>query len=617
MLVNIIQTFDEGSRRWFAGESQDVPREVALRWVVDGKAAAATGGTQDAPRWFSGPQSGYRTVLFGDSMTSQYYVDSLPSAASYNPDTGLLTLTQSGHQLASGWPMDLFHRGYPSLRAHRRLPVSVVNSSTWTVQLNPSEHSDLPSGALAGGIFARAPHRIASNGMFTWLQILSGQRFNVVYNGAQSGDITTDALARIERHCLVYRPDVVFMQIPGINDTTPNEASWPDAEILENQKLICRRILDVGACMVLLNMTPCAAGQVRATKQNTARVRRINDALFEWARDYPGIIRFDAFRQIVNPADTDGLAHGSLLHPTDFIHYSVRGAHKVAKALWAQIQHRFPAPADSLPVSVIDSFGGAAITLTSPTRAGGVVSSATTAHGFRDGERAKVTGGTGNVFNDYVTVRVSGVNACSFEHAGPDGAIAGTVLLSRCSQLQVNPTLTVTTGGTLAGGATGTAPAGTRVNILAGSPTAVASAQARADGFGNDLQVVITPAAAGNRVEITLAGTTSTLVNVVKGGRRYRFACHVSLAGVVASNLEEFNPQLFFTVAGASHNAHAMDTYNTAMIDEDWTGVVQTAEIVMPPGEVTNFTWNITPRFSAAGSALTIRIGRLSLVEVE
>ena len=47
MLVNIIETFDEGRFRWFAGDNPDVARDVAARWIADGKATADADGAQD------------------------------------------------------------------------------------------------------------------------------------------------------------------------------------------------------------------------------------------------------------------------------------------------------------------------------------------------------------------------------------------------------------------------------------------------------------------------------------------------------------------------------------------------------------------------------------------
>lgn len=562
--------------------------------------------------------SGYKTVLFADSMTSQHYVDTTPTC-SYAAATGVMTLTLSAHALPTGWPVDFYHRGYAALTAHVRKTVTRIDANTFSIQLDPGL-SGVPDGALTGTGFARMPHRLASNGFFTWLQIASGWRFNLVYNGAQSGDRTDDNLARLQRDCLDYEPHVVFMQTAGINDMGNGTPDRDEETIFAAQKEIIRQILAVGARVVLLGMTPVASGESRATLQNMARVRRLNRRLEDWTKDYPRIVYFDSHRLIVDPTNTTGLADANLVKSTDFIHYSIRGAKKVADALWTQIEPLFPAPGDTLPTSAVDSMLTASVTLTSPTRSGNTVTSATTAHEFRTGERVKVYGGTSAVLNDYTTVTRIDADNLSFpvETAGADGAITGTVRLTRGRNMFGNPLLLTASGGTTSSPVTGTTAALVRTRVLAGSPTAVASVVARSDGFGNNQRLVITPAAADNRCSIELENSTTALVAQVKGGRRYFFQAHVTMTGVAGSNLSEMGFRLFMQWDGNNHSAFALDTYDSAPLNADWSGHVRTAEITLPVGvTVTQFYFEVAPRFSAAGTALTLEVGRIELVELE
>lgn len=562
--------------------------------------------------------SGYKTVLFADSMTSQHYVDTTPTC-SYAASTGVMTLTLSSHALPTGWPVDFFHRSYAALTAHVRKTATRIDANTFSIQLEPNL-SGVPDGALAGTGFVRMPNRLSSNGFFTWLQIASGWRFNLVYNGAQSGDRTDDNLARLQRDCLAYAPHVVFMQTAGINDMGNGTPARDEETIFAAQKEIIRQILAVGARVVLLGMTPVASGESRATLQNMARVRRLNRRLEDWAKDYPRIVYFDAHRLIVDPTNTTGLADANLVKSTDFIHYSIRGAKKVADALWTQIAPLFPAPGDTLPTSAVDSMLTSSVTLTSPTRSGNTVTSATTAHGFRTGERVKVYGGTSTVLNDYTTVTRIDADNLSFpvETAGADGGITGTVRLTRGRNMFGNPLLLTASGGTTSAAVTGTTAALVRTRILAGSPTAVASVVARSDGFGNNQRLVITPAAADNRVSIELENSTTALVAQVNGGRRYYFQAHVSMTGVSGSNLSEMGFRLFMQLDGNNHSAFGLDTYDSAPLNADWSGHVRTAEITLPAGvTVTQFYFEVAPRFSALGTALTLEVGRIELVELE
>ena len=47
MLVNITEYFIEAGREWKVGQNPDVPREVAARWIADGKATADTDGARN------------------------------------------------------------------------------------------------------------------------------------------------------------------------------------------------------------------------------------------------------------------------------------------------------------------------------------------------------------------------------------------------------------------------------------------------------------------------------------------------------------------------------------------------------------------------------------------
>lgn len=47
MLVNITEHFIEAGREWQVGQNPDVPREVAARWIADGKATADTDGARN------------------------------------------------------------------------------------------------------------------------------------------------------------------------------------------------------------------------------------------------------------------------------------------------------------------------------------------------------------------------------------------------------------------------------------------------------------------------------------------------------------------------------------------------------------------------------------------
>ena len=566
--------------------------------------------------------AGYRTVLFGDSMTETEYGMDVASSASYDTASGVLTVNYTNHQYATGWYTRLFNRGYASLLKGRVLPVTRVTANQFTVQLEPNL-TGLPNGVLSGTTQLRNFAWRGIEGFVTWFNMASGWRFNTVFNGAQSGDTTADALARIDDDCIAYKPQVVIMQIPGINDCSAGNGPIPEETTWTNQKAIIDKIAATGTTLILLNVTPVATGEGagRATLQNMQRVIRLNRRLADYCAKKAGVVLFDAWGQVVSPTDTTALAAtGVLRNAADAIHYSQRGGRLIGEALWQQVKNYFPSFPDSLPKSVVDSYVGGAATLTSATRSGGIVTGVLTAHGFNTGDVVKVTGGTSTVFNDYVTLTRIDSASLSFPSAGADGALTGTILIGRNNNLIAKPLAEVATGGTVAAPATGTAASGRRVEATNGTPTMVASVVANAAGFGNDQRVVITPAAANDQVRVGMdfADYTTNVPAVVKGGRSYFAEGFVTLSGVSGSNLNEIRFNIEAIVDGVTYQAYGSIGYALgATINTDWSGHMRTAQIVLPAGVCTKMSAFIHVRFSAAGTALTLQLGRLALREVD
>lgn len=565
---------------------------------------------------------GYRTVLFGDSMTETEYGMEVASSSSYDATTGIWTINFTGHQYATGWNTRIFNRNYASLLKGRILPVTRINANQFTVQLEPNLPG-VTNGTLFGTTQVRNFAWRGVEGFVTWFNMASGWRFNTIFNGAQSGDTAPDALARVDADCLAYSPQVVLMQMPGINDVSVGNGPVPENVTWDAQKAIIDKIVGSNATLILLNVTPVATGEAagRATLQNMQRVIRLNRRLADYCSTKPGIILFDVWGKVVDPTNATGLAAANILrNAPDAIHYSQRGGRMIGEALWAQVQQYFPNNPESLPKSITDSFIAGAVTLTSASRLNGVVTGVLAAHGFNTGDSVKVTGGTSTVFNDYVTLTRVDSASLSFPSAGADGAVTGTILIGRNNNLIVNPLADVVTGGTVAAPATGVAATGRRVEALSGSPGMVASVVANAAGFGNDQKVVITPAAANDQVRcgMNFADYTTNVPAVVKGGRSYFAEGFVTLANVAGSNLSEIRFNLETIIDGVTYQSYGSIGYALgATLNTDWSGHMRTAQIVLPAGVCTKMAAYIHVRFAAAGTAMTLQLGRFALREVE
>ena len=572
--------------------------------------------------------SGYRTALFCDSMTDTFNTIVVPTGLSYDSATGIMTVTYAGHQQATGWYVNFWHRGYASTIKNFRCQVTVVDANTFTIQL-PAGLSGVPSGTVStSGAQYRPDSWQSAQAFVTWLQAASGWRFNIVYNGAQSGDTTQNALDRIQRDCLAYNPHVVIMQMVGINDMSVGNGPIDEETIHSNRKLIVDKILATGAKIILLSTTPVYTGEARGTIQNMSRVIRLNRRLKSYVQAKPNVVWFDAWKQVVDPASTTGLALANMLRTTDNIHYSMRGGKKIADALWAQISSLFPTDFSTLPVSTIDNYTSAQVTLTSVSRTANVIAATCTGHGFLTGEYAKVTGGTSEVLNAWATVTKIDANTISFQSSGADGPITGTIYLSRNNNLFDNPVLATATGGTLfpvAG--SGTMAGGSvaanhlKVIISSGTPAVTASVVSRSDGFGSDQQIVITPAANNDQVtvEADFALASTLWPTVVKAGRTYVAECECTMTGVSGSNLSEIRWNIAAVVGGTTYQTYALNGYaDGATLNSDVTAAhLRTASMILPSGTCSNIKFQFVARFSGAGTALTVKIGRINFVEVD
>lgn len=560
-----------------------------------------------------------KTVLLGDSMVDTYETSFSGITGTYTPATGALSLAVTGHQQAVGWYVVVWNRNYASTLKFFRVPVVTVTDANNIVVNVGANLSGLP--ASDANWFVRIESWRSGQAFVPWLQCASGQKFNIVYNGAQSGDTTQNTLDRLSRDCFAYTPSVVIMQIPGINDTSSGNGNIKDTTIFANQCSLVDQICATNAILILLSMTPLASGDGRSTLQNMMRVIRLNQQLRDYVKSKPNVIWFDAFRRIVDPANATGLAFANFVRTTDKIHYSMRGGKLIADALWSQISSRFQSDFSTLPTSVIDCFTNSGYALTSVTRSGGIVSATCTAHGISTDETRKVVGGSAS-FNDYVVVTSTGTNTLTFPLAGADGSITGTITISNSRNLHDYPTLATTSGGTLVAGSgtsTGTAAAGIRVNNTAGTPGCVSSVVSRSDGYGNDQQVVITPASASDVVQISndFAQYSTQLPSHVLAGRTYVAEFELTMTGVSGSNLTEIRPTVSITVGGTTYIAYALNGYaEGANLNSDVTAAhIRTAPLLLPAGAVTAVQWTLALRFSGAGTALTVKVGRINLTE--
>lgn len=572
---------------------------------------------------FVGPR-GARTVILMDSMSSQYHPDMSITTASYAAATGVLTLTKASHGIADTWPVDLFHThaGYPSLREHLRRSITRIDADNFSVQLDPNL-PDLPNGTLSAGgtCFTRLTHQFGSNSWILRVQQLLGWPFDIVANGAQSGDTTADVLARLDDYVLRHRPQVVIGQAAGINDfavaTSTVEAVWT------RLRAIFDRLIEQQIFIIMGTVTPCRTPEtLRVGKQNGRRVVELNRLIRQYLTRAHGIV-LDHYREVVDNDDAEGEADTGRLKTNDGVHYSNPGAFRVARADAPKISPLFPGRFDSLPTALVDCYANSAVTASSVTITDGVATFNSNAHGFRVGEKPRIAGGTPAALNGRVTILSATANAFTFATAAT-GTVTGTVTASGSRNLFPNPILTTASGGATQNGITGTVASGLRArNAAAASITAVASVIAHPDGHGNVQQLDIT--ACANTDLPSFYTEPQSLVNgLLEVGKTYMFECwaRVTCADWPSNQVHDLVATLNIAIDGVTYQLDTRDAAasDAPAITQDTTLHLRTPAMKLT-GVPTSFYGRLMLRPLAGGtgivSSVKMMLGQINIIEVD
>jgi hypothetical protein len=180
-----------------------------------------------------------------------------------------------------------------------------------------------------------------------------------------------------------------------------------------------------------------------------------------------------------------------------------------------------------------------------------------------------------------------------------------------------NPLMTGS-GGAVLTNVTGTVPTGGSGALSGTTPSGVSSTPARADGFGNDWQVVYTPAAADNALRMSFSGLNARFLS---GQTIDQIVMRVSVTNLVAGNVKQVNAVVVWIADGVTYAAAAQDSGTSAaaianMQQDDITELVFTFRDIAVP----LFTTLTTARFdltvshiAASASAVTVKLGQVQV----
>lgn len=567
-----------------------------------------------------------RTVLGGDSMTSQHNADNAATTATYDSSTGILTFNKVGHAMPPDAIVDIYHsnRSYTSLRKSVRRSVTRVSADVLTVQL-PVGLSDLPNGALSGGtLFFREDNNIPTNSWVMWLNALLGQPFNIVNNAAQSGDTSAEFLAKLDDYVFAYEPDVVLMQSAGINDLASNisaETTWANIEET------CRRIVDNNILLIIGSVTPCRTPETARTgKTNGGRVAEWHRRLVALGRSLGGMIVLPNYDSIVDITNANGEAKTGVLKTDDGVHYQPKGAVDVAVRAAAILTNQFPGIVQHRLRATIQGHHGSALSVSGITIANGIATASITGHSFRVGERVRILGASPAGLNKRHVVLTAPTDQITFA-TEVTGTVTGTITASLSNSLIPNAGFATTSGGIVATNLTGAAPASFRAgNLSAVNITGAASVIDDPDGEGKLCRLALTAVAAGEYPAVRTDPTTLMATYLRPGGKYYAI-CKVKLscADWPSNPLQTLTLRVTLIVDGNTYNIHsgrenfAGGAVDAGMFTADGTYYLRTPVFIVPQGSLTTcyVAAYIRPLTGGIVSLVNFDVGQFDLVEVE
>ena len=475
--------------------------------------------------------------LIGDSLTALNFTPFVISSASIS--SGVMTINVS---------VDANHYAGMVFRVANMTDASGRDLTGQYTCLTRATSTQLTCAAPAGSsngscILATARlynmQLLSDSGPVNWMNILSGQKFELLGMSAGHSWTTSQIKARVDD---AIDSGAQYIWVLGGTNNYSAVAAQVDiagavSTVTSDLKSIYASILQAGRTVIACTTPPL--GSPAANSYATQAIIEGNKVIRQEARlSKGGIILVDSYAAIIDPMNAAAGSPKANYLQSDGVHWTARGAYYVGKHANTQ----------TAAVPVLDD---------------------------------RVMTNADNY----------GVNAAS------------TNLLDNAPWTN--------SGGSVTAPVTGTMPAGWQA-YRNGSAAAAASVPARSDGFGYDAVLVTTPAAASDRGNIA---TTAGVPNArMAANTRYRFDMSVSLSGVSGSNISQLVAASYATVDGtALYIAAGMYGSSTTQPDEDWSGVIRSPYFSYSGTLTGALPLNCTAWFSASGTALTHKVGRVAV----
>ncbi len=173
---------------------------------------------------------------------------------------------------------------------------------------------------------AEAP---TDKGYFNWLNVMLGQRWDVLYNAGVGGNSTAQMLARIQTDVIDKNGQWVFV-MGGVNDIAAGTSA---ATILANLTSIVTTLHAAGMQVIISTLTPSSAFDTAA--EGTVYYT-VNAGIITMATTYPWLIVTDAGPQYLDTSQPT-LAVPYAGYTVDGVHPNALGASTLAAKMYTDL----------------------------------------------------------------------------------------------------------------------------------------------------------------------------------------------------------------------------------------------------------------------------------------
>lgn len=302
------------------------------------------------PRGVLAQNSGQRSMaILGDSLVERYWPN-LVSVSSIQYATGVATVTTgAAHGL---WPglLTAIRGATPSFINGQVTVLTVPSATTFTYAIPGTA-----SGTATGSPYLLSSNNLTHNAsIFSYVQMLTNFKFNVVCNAGLSGDSTAGTIGRLGEVIASGAKDCWVLV--GINDVTNNV---PVSTITANLNTIYQTLLSNGIQVHARTLLGYGAS-AGATSAQISAMNLVN----KWIRlqgNTPGIFVVDYHAAMQDPASATGLSLAANMDAAGTVHPSPAGCMACAQLDKAAFNAIFPQQPNILPENQADKYSAASV----------------------------------------------------------------------------------------------------------------------------------------------------------------------------------------------------------------------------------------------------------------